>query len=133
VLAPLFRQQIVAHHGTVLRPRILIAEDSAQMRRLMRTLVEDMAGEIVECGGGEEAVALYHATRPDWVLMDIHMPGLDGLAATREIRRYDGAARIVIVTQFDEQELRRAAADAGAIGYVLKENLLGIRRMINGE
>lgn len=103
------------------------------MRRLMRILVEDMAGEIVECGGGEEAVALYQATRPDWVLMDIHMPGLDGLAATREIRRRDGAARIVIVTQFDEQELRHAAADAGAVGYVLKENLLGIRRMISGE
>jgi len=103
------------------------------MRRLMRTLVEDMAEEIFECGGGEEAVALYHATRPDWVLMDIHMPGLDGLAATREIRRRDATARIVIVTQFDEQEFRRAAAEAGAVGYVLKENLLGIRRMINGE
>src|SRR5947207_3310111 len=100
------------------------------MRRLMRTLLDDIAADIVECAGGAEAVALYLATRPDWVLMDIHMADGDGLTATREICRRDAAARIVIVTQFDEEEFRRAAAEAGAVGYVLKENLLGIRRLV---
>ena len=120
------------HHDAVQRLRFLIVEDSVQMRRLMRTMLDDLAADVVECAGGNQAVSLYLATRPDWVLMDIHMADGDGLTATREIRRRDGAARIVIVTQFDEDELRRAAAEAGAVGYVLKENLLGIRRLIAG-
>jgi DNA-binding NarL/FixJ family response regulator len=98
--------------------------------RLIRTLLDDLAGEITDCAGEDEAVAMYAATRPDWVLMDIHIAGGDGLTATREIRRRDAAARIVIVTQFDEEELRRAARDAGAEAYVLKEDLLAVRRIV---
>lgn len=78
-------------------------------------------------------MARYFAVRPDWVLMDIHMRDGDGLTATRTIRERDGAARIVIVTQFNEEELRRAAGEAGAMGYVLKENLLAIRRFFTSE
>ena len=129
-LAPLLGSFFFADHAAVQKLRLLIVEDSAQMRRLMCTLLGDMAEEIVECSGGREAVAIYRAVRPDWVLMDIHMPEGDGLTATREIRRLDGAARILIVTQFEEEQFRHAAAEAGAAGYVLKENLFEIRRVL---
>jgi CheY-like chemotaxis protein len=113
--------------------RFLIAEDSPQMRRLIRTFVDDLASEVVECSGGTEAVGAYFAMRPDWVLMDLHMPAGDGLTATREIFGRDAGARIVIVTEAEGDELRRAAAEAGAVGYVLKENLLSIRRVVTGR
>jgi DNA-binding NarL/FixJ family response regulator len=62
--------------------------------------------------------------------MDLQMQNGDGLSATREICRDDPAARILIVTQFDEEPLRDAATASGAVGYVLKEDLLGIRRVL---
>lgn len=112
--------------------KLLIAEDSAQMRRLMRTLFADVAGEIYECSNGPEAVRTYFLVQPDWVLMDLQMSDGDGLSATREIRSRASDARIVIVTEFDEDELRRAAADACAVAYVLKENLLRVRQLFSG-
>jgi CheY-like chemotaxis protein len=108
-----------AQHDRVQKLRFLIAEDSAPMRSLIRSLVEDFAAEVVECEGGREAVRLYFETRPDWVLMDLHIADGDGLEATRAIRDRDGSARIVIVTQFDENALRRACEDAGAVAYML--------------
>ncbi|HKB81193.1 MAG TPA: response regulator [Thermoanaerobaculia bacterium] len=110
--------------------KLLIADDSAEMRRLLRSMLADLATEVVECGSGREAIELYFDSRPDWVLMDLHMQDVDGLTATREIRLRDVSARIAIVTQFDEEVFRQAARDAGAAAYILKENLLGLRRLL---
>jgi DNA-binding NarL/FixJ family response regulator len=65
----------------------------------------------------------YQAQRPDVVLMDIRMPEVDGITATRQIRILDPAARIVIVTDYDDSQLRDAALAAGACDYTLKDNL----------
>jgi CheY-like chemotaxis protein len=113
--------------------RILIVEDSVPMRRLMRTMLEDVASVVDECASGPEAVRLYFETHPDWVIMDLHMDGGDGLTATRAICTRDQAARIVIVTQFDDYGMREEAAQAGAVAYMLKENLLGVRRFVCGS
>src|SRR6185295_14482876 len=128
----LLRRAAAGKHAVVQRMKFLIADDSPEMRRLIRTFVHDLASDVVECSGGTEAVSAYFAARPDWVLMDLHMPAGDGLTATREIHCRDAGARIVIVTALDGDELRRAATDAGAVGYVLKENLLSIRRVVTG-
>jgi two-component system response regulator DegU len=122
-----------AQYGVVPKLKFLIAEDSPQMRRLMRTLVEDIAVEVHECTSGQEAVRRYFEVKPDWVLMDLQMRDGDGLTATREICRREPEARIVIVTEFDEDELRQAAVDAGAFAYMLKENLLRIRNLVNSR
>ena len=61
--------------------------------------------------------------QPDIVLMDVRMPRMDGLAATRQIREFHPGARVVIVTDYDDEDLRKAAMEAGARGYVLKQNL----------
>lgn len=102
---------------------VLIVEDHVLMRAMLRTWLLGLAEPIFECGNGTEASACYAAHHPDWVLMDIELPGQDGLAATRELLVQDPTARVLIVTSYDDVELRQQAATAGARGYVLKENL----------
>lgn len=110
--------------------KVLIAEDNLAMRQMIRRLVASLTAEICECADGAAAIAAYQHDRPDWVLMDMEMPGVNGLTATREILRCDPAARVLIVTNHDDVGLRAAAVAAGACGYVLKENLLEVRRRL---
>jgi CheY-like chemotaxis protein len=112
---------------------VLIVEDSEPMRQMIKTLIADVATEVHERGDGAEALDAYSAHRPDWVLMDIAMPGVDGITATREIIGAFPDANILIVTDYDDAELREAARQAGACGYVLKENLLALRELIGKQ
>lgn len=107
--------------------KLLIVEDSLAIRRLLRSLIEPLANEINECGDGNNAVRLYESGRPDFVLMDIDLLGeMDGITATRKIRAFDRDAKIIIVTNYDKSDLRAEAGEAGACGYVLKNNLLDV-------
>jgi CheY-like chemotaxis protein len=110
--------------------KLLIVEDNAGVRRVIRSLVSSVAGEICECADAAEALALYNLQRPDFVLMDIQMEGMDGITSTRQIKATDPTARVIIVTDYDQPDLREAAAQAGACGYVLKENLLELVRRL---
>ncbi len=112
---------------------VLLVEDHAPMRATLRMWLADLAAPITECGNGAEVCACYAAQRPDWVLMDIELPGQDGLAATRELLAMEPAARVLIVTTYDDAELRQAAQAAGARGYVLKENLLEVREWLAAQ
>lgn len=109
---------------------LLIVEDNTSVRRLLKSLLADLAAGIYECGNGAEALKAYATYRPDWVLMDIKMAELDGLTATQQLKAVWPAARIVIVTAYDDAEWRAAAQGAGACGYVVKENLLDLRRIL---
>jgi CheY-like chemotaxis protein len=103
------------------------------MRQLIRAMVTDLAEAVTECSDGAEAVAAYAEQKfeaEDWVLMDLEMPGLDGLEATRRLCATFPDARILIVTQFGDDHLRAAAAAAGARGYVLKGNLMEVRQWL---
>jgi CheY-like chemotaxis protein len=93
---------------------VLIVEDNAGIRRLLRRTLLDTAGTIWECSDGSEALAAYETHRPDVVLMDVRMPRVDGLTATRQIRDYDPLARIVVVTDYEDEDIRSAAFEAGA-------------------
>ena len=112
--------------------KILIVEDNATVRRLIRRAIAQIAQEIYECPDGVDALNAYSEHQPDLVLMDVRMPRMDGLAAIRQIRQSYPTARIVIVTDYDEQELRTAAFAAGAIGYALKDNLTDLEDLIPG-
>src|SRR5262245_29713711 len=88
---------------------LLIVDDSNEMRRLIAALVSDLAESVVECSDGAEALAAYTEHHPDWVLMDIKMPHVDGIAATRQIVAAFATARVMIVTDYDDAKLREAA------------------------
>jgi CheY-like chemotaxis protein len=113
--------------------KFLIAEDNAAMRQMIGSVITDWADEIVECSDGATAVSSYGEHRPDWVLMDIRMPTMDGLTATAAIKAAWPDAHIVIVTSYNDARLRAAAQQAGACGYVLKEDLLTLRHLLEHE
>jgi CheY-like chemotaxis protein len=110
--------------------KCLIVEDNAQMRKLIKRMVSELADEIGECEDGDQALAAYTALRPDWTLMDIEMRRMDGITATRRLLEAYPEARVIIVTKYADEPLRAAARAAGACGYVLKENLLELRRWL---
>jgi two-component system response regulator DegU len=111
---------------------LLIVEDNAKMRRMIKSIVADLADEIAECDDGREALSLYSQYHPDFVLMDIQMKNTNGIAATRQIIASFADAKIIIVTNHDDVYFRESAQEAGAFDYVLKENLLDVRRILQG-
>jgi DNA-binding NarL/FixJ family response regulator len=122
--------------------RVAVVDDQPLIRTGLRTLLEHAGGvEIVgEAGDGDSGVALVRRHRPDVVLMDIRMPVLDGIEATRRITADEAlrAVRVVVLTTFDLDEYVYAALRAGASGFLLKDDapediLAGIRVVAAGE
>ena len=110
--------------------RLLIVDDNPGIHRVIKSVVSDLADEIFDCSEGSQALAAYLGHQPDFVLMDFAMAEVDGITATRVITQADPAARIIIVTNYDGADLREAARLAGACGYVLKEDLFELRRLL---
>jgi DNA-binding NarL/FixJ family response regulator len=102
--------------------RVLVADDQALLRASFRLLVESAPGMVVtgEAANGTEAVRLACEAQPDVVLMDVRMPEMDGIQATREICARS-EARVLILTMFDLDEFVYAALRAGASGFLLKD------------
>ncbi|MDH6119393.1 response regulator transcription factor [Kitasatospora sp. GAS204B] len=117
---------------------VVVADDQALVRTGFRMILESEGIEVVaEAGNGAEAVDAVRRTRPDVVLMDIRMPELDGLEATRRIVGDDpNGPRVIILTTFDLDQYVYAALSAGASGFLLKdvspEHLAGAVRMVRG-
>jgi len=109
--------------------RILIVDDLSNITEMIRSMLEFHGHEIagVACNGSE-AIEKYKTLRPDVVLMDIMMPGMDGMQSMREILEYDQKAKIVLVTALGKASLMREAAKAGAVGFVTKP--FEIRRLL---
>ena len=100
--------------------RVVIAEDEAIIRLDLKELLQEEGYDVVgETGRGDEAVELVRDLRPDLVILDIKMPGLDGLSAAREIAT-DRLAAVLMVTAFSQRELVEQARDAGALAYLVK-------------
>ena len=100
--------------------RVVIAEDEAIIRLDLREILEEQGYEVVgETGRGDEAVTLVHEHKPDLAILDIRMPGIDGLAAAREITAGDHCA-VLILTAFSQRNLIEEARDAGALAYLIK-------------
>ena len=120
--------------------RVLLADDHPVVRSGLRALLDSLTGyEVVaEAIDGESAVREAQLTRPDVVLMDIRMPGIDGIEATRRVCAAVPATAILVLTMFDDDDTVFAAMRAGAQGYLLKgaeqdEIDRGIRAVVAGE
>jgi DNA-binding NarL/FixJ family response regulator len=105
------------------RIRVLLVDDHQVVRRGLRTFLEvqDDIEVVGEAGDGAEGVALTEELLPDVVLMDVKMPGMDGIDALRKLRELANPAKVLIVTSFTEQRTVVPALRAGAAGYVYKD------------
>src|SRR3954462_13470663 len=119
--------------------RVLIADDHDIVRTGLGRLLDAAPDvEVVALArDGAEAVALTERHAPDVVLMDLEMPGIDGVEATRRIVRGDGAPSVVVLTSFPDRERITEALDSGAVGYLLKESeaaevVAGVRAAARG-
>lgn len=110
--------------------RLLIVEEVPAMRRLIRSLLEGLELAVDECHDGRETLAACAAQQPDWVLLDLNLSDTDALVTTRQISLAHPQIKVVIVSDNDNLLLREAARDAGASGYVLKENLLEVKHLL---
>lgn len=120
--------------------RVLIAEDQAMVRGALKALIsmEPDIEVVAEAASGAEAVARALAEKPDVALLDIEMPGGDGISAAAELRKGLPSCRSVILTTFGRPGFLRRAIDAGAAGFLLKDSPPGelasaIRRSLQGE
>jgi DNA-binding NarL/FixJ family response regulator len=103
--------------------RVVVVEDHAVVRSGLLQLLDnvDQVEVVGSAAGGEEAVAIAATARPDVVLMDLEMPDIDGIEATRRIRASQPEVNVVLLTAFSDRERILAAIDAGAVGYLLKD------------
>jgi len=113
--------------------KVLIVDDNAKIRSLLREYLPASAEDVYECEDGSEAMSFFRKHQPDWVLMDQDMPGVDGITAIREIIGEFPSAHICMVTAFDDEDLRAEAFAAGASGFVVKDSLYQIEAILVSE
>jgi two-component system, NarL family, response regulator DegU len=105
--------------------RVLVADDHQLLRQALRRALQDSGFDVVaEAGDGEEAVRLVTLLHPDVVVMDVTMPVLDGIEATRRIHAATGDAKVLVLTMHDEDALRVKALRAGAVGFMTKDSAM---------
>lgn len=110
--------------------KLLVVDDNAEMRRLIISIVRDLADEIAECEDGADALSAYREFQPDLVLMDLKMPQVDGITASLQIISEFPKANICVVTDYSDKKTKEAAFSSGVSNYVVKENLFDIREII---
>lgn len=120
--------------------RILLVDDHALFRSGMKSILDAQEGlkVVAEAETGEDAVAFVRQTPPDVILMDVNMPGIGGIEATRRIVRIDPESKVVALTALDDQPFPNQLLDAGAVGYLTKgspaeEMSSAIRQVMRGE
>ena len=111
--------------------KLMIVDDHAPTRKWLRSTFGSIATEVCESTDGTEAVRAYPAELPDWVLMDVEMLPMNGLMATRIIKKDYPDAKIMIVSSHDRPGLREAAIAAGAIHFMKKDDLWQFPQIIS--
>ena len=109
--------------------QVLIVDDNKAIRSLVKAILKDVA-EVFECTDGDEAISAYLKFRPDWVVMDVRMARVGGIAATRMLVRAFPGARVVMLSKHSDDDIKAAAAEAGASGYLLKDDLTELKRFL---
>lgn len=113
--------------------RIMIADDNAEMRNFLKSILQGAGVEFVECRDGGEAMACFAAQRPEWTVMDVWMKPVDGFTATRDILARFPGSRVLIITQDDNPRLKTEARAAGACGFLLKDDLPQLSQIVSAS
>ncbi len=111
--------------------KYLVVDDNDVIRGVIRQALSGESDTVAECPTGDDALAVYEEVRPDYVLLDIQMPGKDGIQTARELKQRFPDARIIIVTEFDTPAFRKAALKAGAHALVSKEEIFRLKDMLH--
>jgi two-component system response regulator NreC len=118
--------------------RVLLVDDHQLVREALRRALEDAGYRVIEAEDGDRAVQRALTAEPHVVLMDVSMPGLDGIEATRSLRTRVPDAKVVVLTMHEEDRLVLAAREAGAVGYLAKtassrEVVDAVTRVLDGQ
>lgn len=113
--------------------RLLIVDDHENARELIRTFLTMPGVTFQEAASGHAALAQVRDFKPHWVTVDIQMPGLNGFETVKAIKEKHPETCVLIVTSFNEPHFRDLARSSGAVGFILKENLLALRMMLERE
>ncbi len=111
----------------------MIVDDHASTREMIRKFLALPGITFCECASGDEALQRARDFKPNWVTMDVNMPGLNGFQSTAAICAEHPGARVIMVTAYNEPHFRQLSNSAGAIGFIAKENLLALRMMLSNE
>lgn len=121
---PTFKREEIPDKGQTDEPQflILVVDDAADNLAMISLALQQQGYKVVTAANGEDAIAVAEQTRPNLILMDINLPALDGLGATRRILENEALSGVpvVVVTAFGTEGFQRAAYDAGASGYLTK-------------
>ena len=135
-LAPAVRMPVVSDHNyDEKKSRILIAEDFEENRTALTLMLKYAGFDVIEVENGRQAIEAVRQEEPDLVLMDVTLPVVDGLQATREIRSDERFERlpIIILSAHDSDEIRRQAAEAGGSEYISKPfEFAELKKLIDG-
>jgi DNA-binding NarL/FixJ family response regulator len=122
VLAPCATGVLARKDQRVADVRVLVVDDQAPFRRVMASVVEETEGFVVvgQASSGEESIELGRDLQPDLVLMDVNLPGIDGLEATRRLVATERPPVVLLLSTYDDDAGEQFTAESGAIGYVTK-------------
>jgi CheY-like chemotaxis protein len=110
--------------------RILIVEDNSEMRKTIRRFIASSDDKVKECEDGIDALETYKTFQPDWVLMDYEMKYKDGIKATSEIINADPNAKIILISQYNDQEIIDSAIRSGALKFIPKTTVWELKYFI---
>ncbi len=106
--------------------RVLLVESNTEMRRLIKAMLAEVADEIFESAGGEDAVVQSRTVKPDWVVMDIYRKPSNGLTSAAAIRTEDPEAKIAFISNYTDERTREWAKAAGGSAFFAKDDLMSL-------
>lgn len=113
--------------------KLMIVDDHASAREMIRKFLSLPGITFCECASGDEALLRAREFRPDWITVDVNMPGLNGFQSAEALHIEHPSARVVIVTSYNEPHFRKLSKSVGAVGLICKENLMSLQLLLSDE
>jgi CheY-like chemotaxis protein len=113
--------------------KLMIVDDHASTREMIRNFLSLPGITFRECASGDEALKCAREFQPDWVTLDVNMPGLNGFQSAEALRLQNPSARVMIVTGYNEPHFRKLSNSVGAVDLICKENLMTLHTILSDE